>query len=106
MLPGVALAIAVSPSRADWHTQIYDCFATILNQDESLAVRTRVRRAQQVIGDFIKSKTSETDDNTAPKWQDILEKLYQRKAQERPIEEGDPRRFKAVAATLSSGDSE
>ena len=97
-----ALAIAVSPSRPDWHTKIYDCFATMLAQDESLAVRTRVRRAQQVISDFIQTQTNGTNDKVDSEWQVILEKLYQRKANERPLEEGDPRRFKSVAATLSS----
>ena len=101
-----ALAIAVSPSRSDWHTQIYDCFATMDANDESLAVRTRVRRAQQIISNFIKSQTEGPAGSVAPEWQNILENLYQRKAQERPIEEGDPRRFKAVAATLSSVDKE
>lgn len=99
-----ALAIAVSPSRSDWHTQIYDCFATILKTDESVAVRARVQRAQQVIGAFIKAQTQGKNSDAAPEWQGILEKLYHRKAQERPIEEGDPRLFKSVAATLSSGD--
>ncbi|MEM9216788.1 MAG: HEAT repeat domain-containing protein [Cyanobacteria bacterium P01_F01_bin.150] len=97
-----ALAIAVSPRRSDWHSQIYDCFATMLADDESLAVRTRVQRAQQMIGEFIRSQTKAKDGKADPGWQAILEKLYQRKADERPLEEGDPRRFKSVAATLSS----
>lgn len=97
-----ALAIAVSPSRSDWHTQIYDCFAHMLANDDSLAVRTRVRRAQQIISEFIKSQTKDSGSQSNMEWQGILEKLYQRKANERPIEAGDPRRFKDVAATLSS----
>ena len=85
-----ALAIAVPPTRSDWHTQIYDGFATMLTHDDSLAVRTRVRRAQQVISDFIQAQTDGTGGTVDADWQGILEKLYQRKAEERPLEEGDP----------------
>ena len=101
-----ALAIAVSPKRSDWHTQIYNCFATMQANDDSLAVRTRVRRAQQLVSAFIESRSVDADSKTSAEWQHILEKLYQRKADERPLEEGDPRRFQSVAATISSNDME
>lgn len=96
-----ALAIAVPPTRSDWHTQIYDCFVQMRLKDEALVVRTRVKHAQAVVSAFIESQSKGVDGTGSPEWQNVLEKLYQRKANERPLEEGDPRRFKAVAATLS-----
>ncbi|NET48660.1 MAG: HEAT repeat domain-containing protein [Merismopedia sp. SIO2A8] len=96
-----ALAIAVPPTRSDWHAQIHDCFAQMRSEDDTLVVRTRVRRAQQIVNAFIESQLKGIDGTGSPEWQQVLEKLYQRKANERPLEEGDPRRFKTVAATLS-----
>ena len=95
-----ALAMAVPPTRSDWHTQIHDHFAKVQVCDESLAVRMRVKHAQQIVDEFITTQSNRKD-TEAPEWQLVLEKLYQRKAAERPLEAGDPRCFQPVVATLS-----
>jgi len=37
-----------------------------------------------------------------PTWEDALQKLYRRRLDERPIQEGDPRNFRGVAAELAA----
>ncbi|MGK7888017.1 MAG: HEAT repeat domain-containing protein [Leptolyngbyaceae cyanobacterium] len=96
-----ALAIAIPPDHPDWHRKIHDRLSQMQVDDESLAVQTRVRQAQTVISQFIQEQSNQPNSSTSPDWQDILEKVYQRKASERPLQEGDPRRFKSVVAVMS-----
>ncbi|NEQ99285.1 MAG: HEAT repeat domain-containing protein [Cyanothece sp. SIO2G6] len=97
-----ALAIAIPPDHPDWHRKIHDRLSQMQATDESLAVRTRVKQAQAIISQFIQEQSNQTDSSISPDWQSILDKVYRRKASERPLEEGDPRRFKSVVATMSS----
>jgi phycocyanobilin lyase subunit beta len=104
-----ALASAVPASRTDWLQQIEAKFDQILATDESWAVRARVQLARQQLKtgqtmipaiDEVPSSLSDSD------WQSILDKLYARKSHEREVlPEGDPRRFRGVAATLLPKDS-
>ncbi|MEB3232209.1 MAG: HEAT repeat domain-containing protein [Leptolyngbyaceae bacterium] len=97
-----ALAIAIPPDHPDWHGKIYDCLSQMQLTDESLAVRTRVQHAQATISQFIQDQSNQLNTSTSPDWQNILDQVYQRKASERPLKEGDPRRFKSVAAVMAS----
>lgn len=100
-----ALAQAISPTHPNWRSQIQSQFEQMSINDSSWAVRARVWMAQQhlqtetmlLLSAVVDqpSYLSETD------WQRILEKLYERKGQERLVlAEGDPRRYQELAVIM------
>jgi phycocyanobilin lyase subunit beta len=68
-----------------------------LEVEETLAVKARIQLAQQ----SLKAHTP-TEGASEGDWYATLERLYHRKSEERPMAEGDPRKFREVAASLST----
>lgn len=102
-----ALAQAISQTYPDWGSQILAQFEQIAEQDESDAVRARACWAQQQVKEA--APTPKVEDQPSPlsasDWQMILDKLYDRKGQERLVlAEGDPRRYRGLALSLSQND--
>lgn len=100
------LAQAIAPIHPEWRSQIQSQFQQMAFSESNWAVRARVWMAQQLLQAETKmplpvvavepSPLSETD------WQTILEKLYERKGQERLIlAEGDPRRYRDLAVVVA-----
>ncbi len=105
-----SLAITIADIHPEWRSEIQTQFNLMSCNDEVLAVRGRVWLAQQKIAQVYtnnlnipvnvieeKSPLSPTD------WQDILDKLYEIKYQERleSVSEGDPRRFQKLAIAIA-----
>lgn len=88
------LAMAIADTQPDWQTQILEHFGYLATSDENLSVRARIWFAQQQLQQQHDAQTQTID------WESTLEKIYNRKAKERPLPEGDPRRFHQVAITL------
>lgn len=98
-----ALAQAISTTHPDWRSQIRSQFDQMSVKDDSWAVRARVWMAQQHLADAVEQHPAE--DQPSPlrdtDWQTILEKLYERKGQERLVlAEGDPRRYRNLAVAI------
>lgn len=100
-----SLATAIWHTQPDWRSPILAQFEQMATQDPILAVRARVWWAQQTlqtqIGGTIPSIATPTT-HIFTNWHTTLENLYHRKSQERPLPEGDPRRFRDLAATIAS----
>jgi phycocyanobilin lyase beta subunit len=101
-----ALAQAISPTHPDWRSQIQSLFEQMAVGDSSWAVRARVWMAQNSLqaGTVIQPPTLEEQPSplSAADWQKILDKLYERKGQERLVfAEGDPRRYRDLAVAVS-----
>ena len=100
-----SLAHAIAQTHPDWRSQIQAQFEEMAVSDDSLAVRARVWMAQrqlqaeavvQLSLEKQPSPLSETD------WQIILDKLYDRKGQERlTFAEGDPRRYRELVVAIA-----
>lgn len=99
-----SLAQDFGTAHSQWRSQIDTVFDHLAEADGSWAVRARVCLAQQQLQtnpglppvEEAKSPLSETD------WQTILEKLYERKDQERAVlAEGDPRRYHNLAVAIA-----
>lgn len=105
-----SLAMTIADTHPEWRSEIQTQFNLMSCNDEVLAVRGRVWLAQQAIAQVYtnnlntsikvieeKSPLSPTD------WQDILDKLYEIKYQERLefVSEGDPRRFQKLAIAIA-----
>ena len=105
-----SLAMTIADTHPEWRSEIQTQFNLMSCNDEVLAVRGRVWLAQQAIAQIYtnnlntsikvieeKSPLSPTD------WQDILDKLYEIKYQERLefVSEGDPRRFQKLAIAIA-----
>lgn len=107
-----ALAITIADTYPHWRSEIQSQLEQMANNEQTLAVRARVWLALKTIQQNTKSDTHTSialDESEAKKspltpddWQDILNKLYEIKRQERAenLEEGDPRRFQKLAATI------
>lgn len=100
-----ALATTISATQSDWLSQIQAQFARLVATDENLAVCARTRLAQQQLHDrlvlaqpqaeYQSTGTLEAD------WHLTLERIYNRKLQERwSPHEGDPRKFQEAAAAI------
>jgi phycocyanobilin lyase beta subunit len=101
-----ALAGAITGSYPEWRSQIQSYFEQIAVNDSSWAVRARVWMAQQHLRSESLVLLAEIDDRPSPlsatDWQIILEKLYDRKGQERMVlPEGDPRRYRQLAVSIA-----
>jgi phycocyanobilin lyase subunit beta len=102
------LAIASTISNPDLTRQILLHFDRLVGCDDNLAVIARIWLAQKEIQTYITEILSEQpslESKISVDWQTTLEKLYARKRQEQPHPEGDPHKFRAVAAAIFSGRS-
>ncbi|WP_373539884.1 HEAT repeat domain-containing protein [Chamaesiphon sp.] len=101
------LAIASTISNPDLTRQILGHFDRLVDRDEDLTVIARIWLAQKEIQTYITallSQQPELEPQLAIDWQTTLAKLYARKRQEQPYPEGDPHKFRAVAAAILKGD--
>jgi len=102
-----SLALAIWHSHPDWRLPILAKLEGMATQDPMKAVRARVLLAQQQIRTGL-GEPGELP-TAAPEaiadWRVTLETLYSRKSQGRPLAEGDPRRFRDLAATFSHSQS-
>lgn len=103
-----SIAASHSESHVDWRSRILSQFEQMATQDESLAVRARVWMAQQYLqsGKVMQEAPVQVEDHPsslyAADWQIILDKLYERKGQERSVlAEGDPRRYRGLAVAIA-----
>lgn len=100
-----ALANVIAPTHPEWRSLIQAQFEQIAVNDASWSVRARVWMAQQ----HLQAETvlplpgiDQPSTLSSQDWQTILEKLYDRKGQERLIlAEGDPRRYRNLAVSLA-----
>ena len=100
------LAIASTIASPDLTRQILVHFDRLVDRDDSLAVIARIWLAQKEIQTYITEILSDQPAITpdiSVDWQTTLAKLYARKRQEQPHPEGDPHKFRAVAAAIFSG---
>lgn len=88
------LAQAMVKSDIEARSQILTHLAHLSTTDATVAVQARACLACQQLD------AAETILRESASWRSALERLYARKAQERPLAEGDPRRFRAVATAL------
>lgn len=103
------LAIALTPSHIDSALQILAHFDRRVEEDDNLAVIARIWLAQKEIVDYTREILESQADETVTTlvsaldidWQATLEKLYARKRREEPLQEGDPRKFRDLAAEIS-----
>ena len=101
-----ALASAVSQHHPEWRSQIQSQFEQMAANDNSAAVRARVEMAQQQLRakptESLTTSKSQPSPLSATDWQQILEKLYERKGQERHVlAEGDPRRYRELVVAIA-----
>lgn len=88
-----------------WRLPLRAKLADMTTQDSVGAVRARVALAQQRIQTGLEADGLPAIPAAVPEaladWCLTLEQLYRRKSQGRPLAEGDPRRFRALAAALT-----
>jgi phycocyanobilin lyase subunit beta len=97
------LAIASTISNPDLTRQILVHFDRLVETDDNLAVIARIWMAQKEIQTYITEILSQQtiiEPQISVDWQTTLEKLYARKRQEQPHPEGDPHKFREVAAAI------
>ena len=97
------LAIASSISNPELTRQILAHFDRSVEQDDNLAVIARIWLAQKEIQTYITEILSQQPTikpQISVDWQTTLEKLYARKRQEQPHPEGDPQKFRELAAAI------
>ncbi len=101
-----SLADAIALTYPEWRSQIESQLGEMAINDNNWAVRARVWMAQQ----HLQAQTTvqppvregQPSPLTATDWQLILDKLYDRKGQERMIfAEGDPRRYRELAVSMA-----
>jgi len=111
-----SLAIAIADTHPTWLAEIQTQFNLMSCNDEVLAIRGRVWLAQhkleqkiqeiesQKFHSSVQESVSKAQESplTSSDWEDILNKLYDIKRQERleASSEGDPRRFQQLAAAI------
>ncbi len=97
------LAIASVIVAPDLTCQILIHFDQLVEKDDSLAAIARIWLAQKEIQAYITDILSQQptlEPNISVDWQTTLEKLYARKRQEQPRPEGDPHKFRDLAAAI------
>jgi phycocyanobilin lyase subunit beta len=104
-----ALAIASTISNPDLTRKILRHFDRLVDQDDSLAVIARIWLAQKEIQAYINELLNPQLELTSKSsisvdWQATLAKLYARKRQEQPHPEGDPHKFRELAAAIFKGE--
>ncbi|MEB3335943.1 MAG: HEAT repeat domain-containing protein [Leptolyngbyaceae bacterium] len=103
------LAYDIGVLHPDWRSRIQSQFEQLVVTDESWAVRARICMAQQHLQAETGVPPLEVDHHvsslsplSATDWQTILDKLYERKEQERSERtEGDPRRYMELAVSVA-----
>jgi phycocyanobilin lyase subunit beta len=98
------LAQAIAQSHPEGRSQIEAQFAQMATTDQSCTVRARVWMAQQQLkAETIQPQASDQPSPlTDTDWQLILEKLYDRKGEERLVfAEGDPRRYRELVVSIA-----
>ncbi len=101
-----SLAIACIIGKSDLTRQILAHFDRLADIDDNLAVIARIWLAQKEIQTHITAVLNEQpqlEPAISIDWQTTLAKLYARKRQEQPRPEGDPYKFREVAAAIFSG---
>jgi phycocyanobilin lyase subunit beta len=101
------LAISSTISNPDLTRQILVNFDRLVDSDDNLAVIARIWLAQKEIQTYITELLSQEptlEAQISVDWQTTLEKLYARKRQEQPRPEGDPYKFRQVAAAIFKGE--
>ncbi len=106
------LAKSFTLSHIDAARQILAHFDRRVEDEDNLAVIARIWLAQKEIRDYTTEilESQEQEYETVSTlvsaldfdWQATLEKLYARKRREEPLHEGDPRKFRELAAAISS----
>ncbi len=97
------IAIASVLSNPDLTRQILAHCDRLVEQDDNLAVIARIWLAQKEIQSYITEILSQQPDakpQISVDWQATLEKLYARKRLEQPRPEGDPQKFRELAAAI------
>jgi phycocyanobilin lyase subunit beta len=97
------LAIASTIPTPDLTCQILLHFDRLVENDDNLAVIARIWLAQKEIQTYITEILSQQpaiEPQISVDWQTTLAKLYARKRQEQPHPEGDPYKFREVAAAI------
>jgi phycocyanobilin lyase beta subunit len=99
-----AIAVAISTTKIHQLSQIQVQFNRLAEADESLAVRSRTWLAQNRLQAVLAASQSDAMSSETPTadWSLTLAQLYNRKAQERPLREGDPRKFRKVAVAITA----
>jgi phycocyanobilin lyase subunit beta len=101
------LAISSVISAPDITRQILAHFDRLVDTDDNLAVIARIWLAQKEIQTAINeilTQQPSLESTIAIDWQTTLAKLYARKRQEQPHPEGDPHKFREVAAAIFRGE--
>lgn len=97
------LAIASTIASPNLTRQILGHFDRLVDSDDNLAVIARIWLAQSEIQAYINeilSTQPALEPQISVDWQTTLAKLYARKRQEQPHPEGDPYKFRSVAAAI------
>lgn len=99
-----SLATAIWHPFPDWRPPILAKFNHLATQDPTWAVRARIWFAQQHLNTLDAHHTPHPQpqplDSALADWHTTLESLYRRKSLERPIPEGDPRKFQNLAHAI------
>jgi phycocyanobilin lyase subunit beta len=109
------LAIASTIAQPDLTRQILGHFDRLVEIDDNLAVIARIWLAQKTIQTHIHEILSQQpileqqisilhNTSYANDWQATLEKLYARKRRTQPHPEGDPHKFRELAAAIFRGE--
>jgi phycocyanobilin lyase beta subunit len=102
------LAAAIWQTYPDWRSPILAKLDQMANHDPVWAIRARVWLAQQELQQLPEQPISIPDESVheiLSAWRSTLENLYRRKSQERPLPEGDPRRFRDLAASIATSEN-
>lgn len=95
-----SLALAPQSRKNNRRSQIEKHLAQIFHHEEIITVRARIQKAQQYLQEAVPlveaSLKLESSSLSSTDWEQILERLYNRKLRERAVPEGDPRHFKQL----------
>lgn len=99
-----SLAIAAFATQNQLVPQILQHLEQCQETDRELVIQARIQMAQQQISKLSEAVQLSIDDDQPQEspdagWQGTLNRLYKRKSDERPIPEGDPRRFHPAPAS-------
>ncbi len=106
-----SLAIAAFATQPQLVPKILEHLEKCSESDREVAIQARIQMAQQQISKLAEALQLSLDDYNTPEnsesdWHNTLQRLYKRKSEERPLHEGDPRRFRPVAASMKSSQTE
>jgi phycocyanobilin lyase subunit beta len=102
-----SLAIAAFATQPQLVPAILEHLEQCRENDQEVAIQARIQLAQQQITKLAETLQLSFDDYKTPEnsesdWHNTLQRLYKRKSEERPLREGDPRRFRPVAESITS----